>query len=188
MTTPDTLPPLADSDDYIALVGALPAGRDVDRLLAAASDKIRRAARWHIAPVMTEDVVLDGPGSGLLMVQTLNLVAVTAITNAGVIVDPTYLEWSSNGSIRWSTDQGWSSGVCNVWTPKLRGITLTIQHGFNPVPDGLVELCCTVAGRSAVSGSGILRKSIGSASVEYTADLFAAELAYAQSFRIPGRI
>lgn len=188
MTAPTAPPPLAVPADYTKYIGAVPAGLDIVSMLAAASDEIRRVARWHIAPVITETVTLDGPGGGgLLMVQTLNLVAVTAVSNGGVAVDPTTFEWSSNGYLRWATADVNPSWTDRTWTSKFRGITVTIQHGLTPVPDGLVKLACSVAARSAVAPSGILRKAIGSTSVQYSVGLFADEVAYAATFRIPGR-
>lgn len=186
MTSPDPLPPLASSDDYEQLVGPAPAGLDLGALLGAASDMVRAECGWHIAPEIVETITVDGPGTRDLMLPTLHLVDVTAIDNHGTTVDPLDAEWSRDGYLR-------SSGR---WSTRLRGITATIEHGYETVPAGLVALVCTVAARAAASPAGVVREQVGSASVTYSqvgfnisggTALLDHEREYLAKFKIPPR-
>lgn len=158
MTTPDPLPPLASAADYTALVGPAPAGLDLDRLIAAASDMVRAECGWHIAPAVTEVFVVDGPGGRTAMLPTLELTDVTTVSDAGTVVDPLDLEWSRDGFLR----------RCGCWTTKLRGLSVTAVHGHATTPADLVALVCTVAARAAASPAGAVREQVGTASVTYS--------------------
>lgn len=102
-----------------------PAGVDPADWLAAC-DEVRALCGWHVAPVVTEILTLDGPGSSRLILPTLRLVDLLSVTNDGVAVtDP---QWSSSGV------------VDGCWTCKRRGVVATIEHGFERAPAGLLEV------------------------------------------------
>lgn len=186
MTTPEQLPPLASATDYTALVGPAPAGLDLDRLLAAASDMVRKECGWHIAPPASETFVVDGPGGRTAMLPTLELTDVVTVTDAGTVVDPLDLEWSRDGYLR----------RCGCWTTKLRGLSVTATHGYADVPVDLIALVCTVAARAAASPAGAVREQVGSASVTYSqvgfnvsggTALLKHEIEYLAKYKLPSR-
>lgn len=91
------------------LIGAtLPEGHDADAV-DVASAVVRAYCGWHIAPVLTTDVVCDGPGSTTLILPTLRLQSINSCTVSGppddgiapTVVDlATEVEWSEAGVVR----------------------------------------------------------------------------------------
>lgn len=100
-----------------------PAGLD-----PAAWDAACRAVRtycgWHVAPSVTQTLVLDGPGGSLLVLPSLLVTDVAEVKNAGTVLsDP---EWSAAGMIR-------SHG----WTTRFRGVSVTLTHGYDECPEDI---------------------------------------------------
>ena len=94
--------------------------RQLDAALAAA----RNYCGWHVTPVVADDeVVLDGPGNGLLMLPTLRLTGLSAIAEDGVAVDVAEVQTSVRGMVRKN------SGA--LWTANFGGIAVTFSHGFD---------------------------------------------------------
>lgn len=157
---PSSLPPFATSDQLAALIGvaAPPAS---DATLMAVSTEIRRYCGWHIAPVLTTDLVLDGCGGVDQPLPSLRVLDVLSLTEAGVSVPTDTLEWSAAGFLR----------KPGQWTTRLRGIALTISHGWDldEVSD-LTLLTTVLAARVLVSPQGIGQASTGAVSVSLSAD------------------
>lgn len=139
-----------------SLLSAVSPDRETD-YLAAAEAQVRSYCGWHIAPVVIQDLVLDGTGTKSLFVRTLKLVTVTAAEVDGEIIDPTTLEWSEAGFIR----------APGIWVDKLRSVKLTISHGFESVPD-VAEIIRSIAGRAAASPGGVVREQAGSVSIGFS--------------------
>lgn len=157
------LDPLASAAQYANLVGDNPPG--LQQLLASASAMVRRYCGWHIAPVITESVLMDGSGSRLLMLPTLRLVGVTSVVDGGlanIVIDPAVPGfWTQNGWLY--REDGWSQ--------QLRGVAVTYQHGFDQVlMDDLVALVCTMAARAASTPTGAVSSEVsGGNSITYGA-------------------
>ena len=139
-----------------SLLSTPSADRNTD-YLAAAESAVRAYCGWHIAPVVTEDLVLDGTGTRSLFVNTLRLVDVTAASIGGDVLDPLALEWSEAGFIR--NPAGWPD--------KLRAVRLTVTHGFESVPD-VAEIVREIAERAALSPGGITREATGPFSASFS--------------------
>lgn len=98
------------------------------RLLAAALRIARRYCGWHVTPIrVDEPIVLDGPGSPLLVLPTLRLATITELTEDGVLLDPAAVSVSARGLAR-KRNRGW-------WTAEYGGITLKMTHGFDGAED-----------------------------------------------------
>ncbi|WP_292980960.1 hypothetical protein [Mycobacterium sp.] len=95
-----------------------PTPQDVARSAA------RRFCGWHVTPVREDDeVTIDGPGSGLLVLPTLRLGELTGVVEDGVALDVgTDLYVSARGLVRKR------SGAC--WSRHYGAITVTMTHGF----------------------------------------------------------
>lgn len=91
----------------------------LDRSLA----EVRQWCGWHVTPILTEEITVDGPGGKLLWLPTLRLVALTAVAEDGVELDVADLEWSATGLVR--------KPLSGLWTEKFRGITVTLTHGVD---------------------------------------------------------
>lgn len=132
-------------------------GNREEDYLSAAEAAVRAYCGWHIAPVIFEEMVLDGNGAHSLPIPSLRVVNITAATNGGVVMDPLTLEWSQAGFLR----------ADGCWTSRLRGVRLTVEHGFDAVPD-VVEIIRAIAGRASLSPSGITREQAGQVSVSFS--------------------
>lgn len=99
-------------------------------MLAAALSVARREVGWHVSPVKTETMIIDGPGSRVLWLPTLKVVTKPTIIEDDVTLDvATYAPSAGNGpglprrvALR-KTSRGW-------WTDTYGGISVTMQHGF----------------------------------------------------------
>ena len=159
------------------------------------SAAIRAYCGWHIAPSITETVTLDGSGSYTLPLPTLHLTALSNVLNDGVAVTP---EWSEAGFARLATTwrETWDEGPSwsgRGWTTKLRGVTLTMTHGFNDCPGEIMAVHdrLSMADKIALSG-GTVR--IGQVSVSgstsgnaHTSGMDPYCAAILDRYRIPAR-
>jgi hypothetical protein len=93
----------------------------------AALAAARRYCGWHVVGAVTEDITVDGPGSSLLVLPTLRLTDVTAVTENDTAVELDSIEWSARGLIV-KCGRGW-------WTDRFRGITVSVTHGYAEAPD-----------------------------------------------------
>lgn len=114
-------------DDVRTYVG----GRldDVDddalqELLDAALAAARRYCGWKVTPVVADDeFTVDGPGGRVLSLPTLNLLAVTTVTECGVTLDVTKLDVSRRkGTVE--------KNPCGHWSHRDGSIAVKITHGF----------------------------------------------------------
>jgi hypothetical protein len=146
--------PLIDEGDLDGFPGApFPATQ-----VAAAQAGVRAICGWHIAPQVTETVVLDGDGGTLLMLPTLKLVSVAQVRDL-TRSEPAAIEgwrWSSAGMLYRSS--GWPSG--------LGAVEVTMTHGYDECPP---ELLPEIAARALTTtrDQTITQESLGSRSVSY---------------------
>jgi len=111
----------------------------VDANVAAAEGLVRRFCKWHIGPSLTEVVVVDGSGAAVQMLPTLMLTDVVAATSDGTTLNvATDFDWSANGYLEM---------VDGVWSRRLRGVTATITHGYDVMPDEVQALIDRLAQR-----------------------------------------
>lgn len=125
--------------------------------LNAAEGAVRAYCGWHIAPVITEDIVLDGSGANHVLLPSLQVVDITAATNAGTELDPLGLEWSEAGMVR----------LPGSWTSRLRGVRMTVTHGFESVPD-VAEIVRAIAARASSAPAGVTREQAGQVSISFS--------------------
>lgn len=92
----------------------------------AACDEVRALCGWHVAPVVTETITVDSDGGPLLVLPSLRVVDVTSVSIAGAEVAAP--AWSSHGVIR------------GCWPAGQRNVAVTLAHGFDRAPAGLVAL------------------------------------------------
>jgi hypothetical protein len=139
-----------DVPSLLSAPSADPAADD----LAAAEAVVRKYCGWHIAPVVIQDLVLDGTGTASLFVKSLRLLNVSAATVDGTALDVATLEWSEAGYLR----------IPGAWPDKLRSVRLTIEHGFDDVPD-VVSVIRSIAARASASPTGVVREQAGAVSI-----------------------
>lgn len=156
-----------------------------DELLEQAEATVRAYCGWHIAPVRTEDVVLDATDSPVLMLPTLRLLDVAAITVDGEVVDPATVQWSATGYLR----RHWTAGLdCpRTWGNAPRSVTITITHGWATPPPGVTGVVRALAARAKGNSGGLVSMTRGPFSETYATELFATEQTALAPYKIPPR-
>lgn len=191
---PAAYPSFATPEQYAALTGTNPSPENIQDLLDASSAMIRRYCGWHISPVVTEDITVDGSGGSILSLPTLRLldiVGLTEVWNSQVTYaySPDEIEWSRNGYLR--------KRGGGAWTEAMRGITATIKHGFENADTGdLTQLCITMSARAQSSPFGVTQQAVGQVSVRMSAgsggaaggvSLYPDQMLTLDSYRLFGR-
>lgn len=149
--------------------------------LEAAVAAVRSYCRWHIAPVVTETVSVQGSGAGTLILPTLRLTGVASVTDdLGVAADLTLAKWSTAGVIQ-----------STYWWSAWRKFTVVFTHGYDALPADVrgVILSLADAGTSGVGGrvrqvGQVTYDNGGSASAD---DLTGAQKAILDRYRLPSR-
>lgn len=122
-------------------------------LLARATGIIRDYCRWHIAPSHTETMVRDGSGRRVLMLRSLRVTNILEVTEDEEILDPDRYEWSQ---------AGWLERKSGVWTPKLRGVTVELEHGYETTPTAIIHVIKSMIARETASpGGSVIRQQTG---------------------------
>lgn len=106
--------------------------------------------------MIVQDLVVDGSGAHHVLLPSLRVVDITAAKNGTTVLDPLDLEWSETGIVR----------APGLWTKRLRGVRMTVQHGFESVPD-VVEIIRAIASRGESPG-GVVREQVGQTSLAYS--------------------
>ncbi len=122
--------------------------------LRAANGAVRSACHWHIAPIITETLVLDGRGGTVLLLPSQRVHSIERVLADGVDIT-TQVKFSRNSGMI-SLASGWPSG--------LGAIEVTLQHGYaiEEVPE-VAGLIVTLTKRASSSGN-VVSQAIGSAS------------------------
>mgnify|MGYP001585447330 FL=1 len=129
-------------------------------LVDGAAEAVTEYCGWHIAPILTETVSVDGTGTRIQTLPTMNLVELDSVDENGLTLDVARIDWSANGVMEKRSGSG--------WTARRRGIIAGITHGFEVTPAWVVTLICAMAGRAYVTPLGIVQESSGGESITYT--------------------
>lgn len=142
----------------MAIDGIVTAQTQVDPAfwLNAANQAIRAECGWHVAPIITEGFVLDGPGGTTLLVPSKRIRNVVSAVNDGEDV---------TDRVKFSRRAGILT-LASEWSCDVGSIEVTLEHGYDvdEVPD-VAGLVVTLTQRAAMGG--VVQQSIGSASVRY---------------------
>lgn len=187
------MPTTADPAVQVAeAAAALSGGRlvdgspDLELQVASVLGWARRYCGWHIWPARTEEMIVDGSGSRTLQLPTLRLVDVESVAEErGGDDDPVTLggrefSWSAAGILR---------KRAGVWTREFRGVTATVEHGFDEVPE-LVGVLAKATIRELGSPDGQRLARVGEISYQSMpsspggAALFAGEYEVLDAYRL----
>jgi hypothetical protein len=161
---------VADLEDYRA--------GDPDTLVRQAQATIRRYCGWHIAPNITETVTLDGNGGRNLSLPSLYVTDIDSITELGDLVDVADYDWSVDGRVH--------RRYCS-WTTRPRQVIVEFEHGYDLIPDDLIQVAVSLANRRSSSPAGIRRETTGPFSVEYGIDFLQDERDVLNLYKLPPR-
>lgn len=121
---------------------------EADRLLQAEA-LVRTYCGWHIAPSRTENVTLSASNTSLLLLPSLHVTALSAVTEDGTSVAVDDYEWSPAGVI--TRTSAWST------TP----IVVSLTHGYASVPAEVAGVVVAVAQRAVDNPSSRTRRQVG---------------------------
>ena len=137
------------------------AQRAIDTALLAA----RRYCGWHVSPVRSETITLDGPSGRVLSLPSLNVTAVSALSECGIAADVTKLDVSR----RKGTVEKYPYGY---WTGRNGAISVTMTHGFTEAEAldwraAIVALVGSWSETSMRDGSDMKRKKVDDVEYEW---------------------
>lgn len=171
---------MSDTSAHVDPTGPLPmisAPVTADDYLRAAEQAVRHHCGWHVTPVITETLTLNGSGSRTQLLPSGRVLAVTVVTDDGDDIT-SRARWGSEGILE--LDSG-------CFTSKLRGVTVRLEHGFTP--EEAADVLGIIRALAARSGTpaGIVSEAIGPANVRYdVAPLLEREKLLLQPFVIRG--
>lgn len=130
MTTPTPPPEHGITPEHVAgLTDLDPSTENLQKVIDAVVDGLRRYCGWHIWPAKTETLTVDGEGGHVLTLPTLRVTAVDGVVDAGHALGEGDYEWSSDGDLK-------RLGGC--WSTRWRGILVDLTHGYEEVPRELL--------------------------------------------------
>lgn len=158
-----------------------------------AEAEVRAFCGWHIAPELSEVLILDGSGSRTLLLPSLRVSAITEVVDDGTVLDPSSYEWSASGVLRRT---GAARPSLSTWGPRwssaLRGVQVSLTHGFPEMPldvKTIVERLATraVEGASVLAQVGQVSYAVGEDGLPATATLSTMDRAVLARYKLPAR-
>jgi hypothetical protein len=144
-----------------------------------ASGLVRGYTGWHIAPTITETVLLEGRGGAYLVLPTLHVTAVSAITVDGTeLTLPADVKWGANGRLWWGG---------TLWPTTMGAVSVTFTHGYPTVPADVRAVAKAVARRMIANPSLLRQEAVAGYSATFDGLLLGEERHRLARYRLPGR-
>ncbi len=124
--------------------------------LNAANQAIRTECGWHVAPIITEKLVLDGPGGRNLLVPSKRVIEVVSATSDGADV---------TADVKFSRRAGILT-LASGWSCEVGSIELTIRHGYDLDEVADVAALIVTLTKRAAAGGAVVQQAVGSASMK----------------------
>lgn len=124
----------------------------------AAANVVRRYCGWHIAPSVTEDIVLDGNGGRRLSLPSLAVRSVESVTVGGQVLTSEQYTFSRDG---WLTLYGGS------FPPVDQVVKVRMTHGFEYVPEVAAVIDALVQRASMSPAGNVVNQRAGTQSVTF---------------------
>lgn len=126
----------------------------------AATQAIRDYCGWHVAPVITDTLILDGTGTDTVLLPSRRVVAVDSVKLDGILLEATAFEWSADGLLRRKHGS---------WPESYRSLEVTLQHGFEDMT-ALADIGASIMARIKIDPTGALaNQRAGTQSVGFVA-------------------
>ena len=126
-------------------------------LIRAAQAAVQTWCGWHIAPIITETVTLDGNGGRAIQLPSGRVVAIDSVQAGGVEWDPAQYGWSQAGMLE-------SYGP--AFPRRFRSVRVTMRHGYEEAPAVASVITQAVLGACA-SPMGATREQAGQVAVSW---------------------
>lgn len=143
-----------------------------ERALTAASAAIRNYTKQTIEQVADDEVTFDGKGGARLYLPQLPVVSVSKVVEDGeTLVDGTDYKLGAYGILHRLEGNEWAEGLQNI--------TVTYTHGYETIPDDIVDVCTRAAARAYQLGlrsaedagvPGVASKQLGDFAVTYASE------------------
>ena len=102
---------------------------ETQRVLNAALKAVRTYCGWHVTPVISETMMVDGTGCADIILPTLYVQSITSITDNDTAVDLTIVDWNN-------TEPGvLHRNNWTTWTYGLGKVVVELEHGFDDAYD-----------------------------------------------------
>lgn len=142
-------------------------------VLAIASGTVRGATGQTLSLVEGDEVELRGTWGRQLQLPERPVLAVTAIAVDGVEVPATSYRWSRDGKVTFSRSSplvNAPAAALGYWGGDEVLVTVTYDHGFDPVPDDVRGVVLALARRAILvpDAGAVAQESLGSYSVTYS--------------------
>jgi hypothetical protein len=119
------------TDDLVAYTdGRLADDGEAVRMLAAALKVARNKVGWHVSPVRTETITIDGPDSRVLFLPTMKLNTLTSVKENGTTLDLSTIGVSAGDGPLMRRRVALRKRTGRWWTGEYGGIEITMNHGF----------------------------------------------------------
>jgi len=148
-----------------------------DLLLAGATGTVQTYCGWGINAEAAVTFTVDGSGSQVLSLPTLELTDVQSVTVNGVALDPaTDYKWSRRGQLYRC------AGVWSTWSQ----IDAVVDHGYVTAPDVLKIVALALASRFIDNPQALKSAQVGSVSRTWSDSMLTSlEMALLDAYRLP---
>lgn len=146
---------------------------------ASAESLVRAECGWHVAPEITETMVVNGSGTRHLFLPTLRIKSILEVKVNNQIIDISNMDYDEGGILYHPS---------GVWPNRVGSVKVTLTHGFDPSAVAWIvkQIADRVAGGAP---AGVERVTVGQRSVTYrdtagTIALLATEQAALRPYKI----
>lgn len=138
------------------------------RALREATAAIREYTKQHLSLVEDATITLDSLGTERLYLPELPVNFITSVTENGTLLSPGVDYDLGGAGILYRKNRRWARGYGNI--------EIIYTHGYNPIPQTIVDICTRAAARGYQAGLraknddgvlGVNSKSLGDFSVAY---------------------
>lgn len=123
--------------------------KDPTQALDAAREAVRTYCRWHIAPSVSATSTVWSLAGAAVWLPTMDLTAVTSVTQDAVVVASSTYTFESYGVIRRSY-----GNIFNTLTP----VTVVYTHGYATMPDDVAAVILGLAQRYISDNRGLVAR------------------------------
>lgn len=149
----------ADLTDYLS--------GDPSYFLEVATALVVAYCRWHIYPVITETITIDGSGRPIQPLPSLRVIDIQDVVNDGWVVDMKCVHWSRSGWMERSPVPGYytytgdamdvfGDFIYRHWSAKPQSVTLTITHGYTVLPAEVKNTVLAIAARASLLPASVV--------------------------------
>lgn len=154
-------PRFADFDEFEFYLGTVIPDDKVEHAneaLLNATAAIRAYTRQQLSKVLNDTIVLDPRGRATLWLPERKIIQITALSETVGTVT-TVLDVVADVQIDKNTGAVWRKDG-RAWTSTRQGISVTYDHGHDPLPQDLIGVCLSHAARAYENPAAMKQEAI----------------------------